>query len=978
MTITREWLSWDEPCLPQAALWLIDHHAQRDECDLREVICVLPGSRAGRLLLAEMIKDCEVRTLRLLPPRVLTPGAMVDELLEVVAPVASELESRLAWMDGLRSVDASALAPLAPQRPANDDWRAWDALARTLASLHEALAGERRDFADAGEAAANLSMPSEGERWQAIATVHAQQRIALARQCLVDRHDARHEALMKGSTAPRQVVLVGVADLNAIQKATLRLPSMTVRALVHAPAAEADAFDDLGTVRADAWQHRQLAIDDRTIAIAERSGNQVQEALRFVRNLNASLTEREITFGVGDAAITGDLAAAAQWAGVAVHDPLGTPMRRTAPWRLLDAAADWLEEPRFEYLANLLRHVDVERWVIANATLPETNASFDGDPDQHGADQVRLAHTEWLTLLDRYFTDHLQGRLTGAWLGDTATKARLRAVHAGVQWLLSPLIHDPRDRRPLQAWCQPVLEVLASAYAMDERPAADGGQPRAVAALTSIDAVLAFREALDEVASSVPGLQPEVNAGAALRMLLDHLADVAVRIDRAPRSIETLGWLELHLDPAPALAILGVNDGRIPEAVTGHAFLPDGLRTALGMAGNVQRYARDAYLLQAIAKSRKRLRLIVGRRNAQGDPLSPSRLLLACDDATLVRRVREFADDRSERVEPPPIGLGAPQPAAASRFTVPMLPTLTAPQSMRVTDFRAFLQCPYRYALGRLLGLQSFADDSPELDPMSFGSLAHRALAGLGDDATIAASEDAEAIFEYLRDRLRQLVRDDYGSQPLPAVRLQAARLEQRLRSFARFHAREVGAGWRIRHCERAFRRDTAVKLDVPGQPPMLLHGTIDRIDENIRTGAWRVIDYKTSERAKPPFTAHHNLTKPPEVIEELEWTDLQLPLYHLLATRSDLQLPADRVELGYIVLPKRTDGVEWHVGDWTPAQIAHGIETAREVVRAIRRGEYDVGHMQRDIDAEFDDFARICQTTVFRADANEECEGDA
>src|SRR5690606_20786173 len=94
--------------------------------------------------------------------------------------------------------------------------------------------------------------------------------------------------------------------------------------------------------------------------------------------------------------------------------------------------------------------------------------------------------------------------------------------------------------------------------------------------------------------------------------------------------LEALGWLELHHDAAPNLIVMGVNDGSVPQSITSDEFLPNALRGALGLQTSETRYARDAYLLQAIDRSRS-LTLIAGRRGPEGDPLTPSRLLLACD-----------------------------------------------------------------------------------------------------------------------------------------------------------------------------------------------------------------------------------------------------------------------------------------------------------------------------------------------------------
>src|SRR5881394_2921503 len=116
MTLRRVWLDWSRPCLPAAAEWLIGDRQEpqspnlqatndRETCDLRNTICVLPGKRAGRVLLAQLIERCEAGSLRLIPPEILTPGAMLDALLEIDQPLASEMESTFAWINALQNVD---------------------------------------------------------------------------------------------------------------------------------------------------------------------------------------------------------------------------------------------------------------------------------------------------------------------------------------------------------------------------------------------------------------------------------------------------------------------------------------------------------------------------------------------------------------------------------------------------------------------------------------------------------------------------------------------------------------------------------------------------------------------------------------------------------------------------------------------------------------------------------------------------------
>src|SRR5262249_54804417 len=79
----------------------------------------------------------------------------------------------------------------------------------------------------------------------------------------------------------------------------------------------------------------------------------------------------------------------------------------------------------------------------------------------------------------------------------------------------------------------------------------------------------------------------------------------SLRFDARPAgALDLLGWLELLWEDAPHLVVAGLNDGRVPETVAGDAFLPEALRRRLGLKTNEARFARDAYLLAALAAAR--------------------------------------------------------------------------------------------------------------------------------------------------------------------------------------------------------------------------------------------------------------------------------------------------------------------------------------------------------------------------------------
>ncbi|MBC7835864.1 MAG: PD-(D/E)XK nuclease family protein, partial [Phycisphaerales bacterium] len=441
-----------------------------------------------------------------------------------------------------------------------------------------------------------------------------------------------------------------------------------------------------------------------------------------------------------------------------------------------------------------------------------------------------------------------------------------------------------------------------------------------------------------------PGpLLARATAGDAIGLVLRAIGDRPVADEPSADAIELLGWLELPLDPAPVAMLTGVNEGMLPRSTTADAMLPDSLREHLGLDSDRRRLARDAYALTLVLRSRRIVHLFTGRVAADNEPMLPSRLLFASDDDRAVARIRRF------------VGLdeatGAPAPVASrwqagpvdnfSRRPITRLPEI---DSLSVTAFRTYLASPYLFYLRHVLRLEEREDPGPELDAMAFGNLVHGALEGFGC-SLVAASTDEQTIREFLEAHVEVRVRARHGASVRAAIDMQVRAVRQRLREFARWQAASARDGWRIKHVE--WRPGAASAGDRGGAPfdvdgaPIMLRGTIDRIDVD-QTGRVRIVDYKTGDKAIPPERTHTTASGAGRagVGGAETWTDLQLPLYrHLIRELGYSGIP----ELGYVAIS--ASGVDWLPAPWGQAELAAADETARRVVRAIRKGEFaDVG----------------------------------
>lgn len=981
--VNRIHLDWSRPALAAAAEVLADRYAQPDDRALamNRAIIALPGNRAGRRLLELLLEQAESRDLRLIPPRIVTAGALLDLLHTPPLPVADPITRRLAWSSALQQLDTDALATLVPQRPATDDAGAWDALAQLVEKLHADLACELLTFADVPDKALQtLPHFADHARWQSLAAAHRIYQRLLQHAGRIDPQDARLDAVAAHRCrCDHDLHLIALAEMTGQLRAMLAQLDTPITVLIHAPIGvtrlSESGFDDFGSLLPDVWRNAPLPLSDDQIRIVARPIDQAAAALQSLADLNARYSADQITLGTPDPDVIPYLHQHLAAADIPVRDAAGSPLPRTAPCRLLAVLASFLNEHRYSQFAALLRHPDITDYLAALAV-----------PQLSGAIQ------DWSSLLDRYYNDHLQSRLTGNWLGDAAQRERLASLwHRIHPNLLAPFTGS----RPLSQWAQPILDLLLLVFGRRELDRSDSAD-RLI-----LESCSAITDQLSQLADLPASLDSSTDAARAINLILSELADKAVPPEPLNPAVEMLGSLELHLDDAPVLIITGFNEGRFPQSVNADAFLPDSLRHALGLIDNDRRLARDLYQLAAILHSRPHVQIIAGRQSAEGDPLTPSRLLFttlgppasaggaASDPGAnaalgssssstsggdlIARRIlRFYHDDTKPAGESSSTNLRDTHiPPQKSAFILPPQPILHRTQPfdyLRVTDFRAYLEDPYRFALARDLRLNALDDSAAELDAGSFGSLAHRVLDQFGQ-SDIVHSTDIKIIQSWLADALHDQVRRQLGHAPQPAIRIQTAQLQLRLLRFAEWHARWIADGWSVRHVELAFNEQRPAQL-VVDDIPIALHGRIDRIDFHPDTGRWAILDYKTSDSGDDPEAVHRTPAK-----TNKQWLDLQLPLYrHLFRTLAP-DAPVDdtaRVMLGYIRLPRAPGLTGAAFAAWSPDELRDADLVAHRIVREIRQGRFTFDPLRKLRHPDFDPFADLCGSNQFIDDDDE------
>jgi ATP-dependent helicase/nuclease subunit B len=896
--ITTRFWGWDAPVLSKAVAELM-RGWDGGELNLERTAIIVPTMEASRRLREALALALAPHDGAVVAPHVWHP----ENALGWNQPeqgVASALQERLAWTRVLLQLKPASFPALFPQPPGEVS-QAWaSSVATTLRGLRHALgAGGFTMEAARGE----LAGFDAESRWRDLAELEAAYLKTLRAWGLEDAQElkraaARQPRLPEGV---ERVVLLAVPDPPPLLRVWLEKISAAAEVLifVQAPESARAKFDAFGAPLVSAWGDDSGVVLPLPESQMHRAAGPEDQARR-VASLLAELAGRGCSVAVGscDAALNSMLEGALGSGSARVFNPAGRAARQHGLVQVLRAGWMAQHQPAWRLWLPFLRQHDVLR-ALSGAT---------------GTPSVRI-----LEQLDQFHARHLPATLEDA-LALSGADGRFAELRAALREMTR------RSERWASTSCEEAvrafLEWIYGAREFDQAKESD----RHFGDLFSRAATLAA-----EVDASGGGAE-------CFGLALEALEEAPLANLHGEAELVLHGWLELLWEPAPGLVVAGANDEHLPGVVAVDPFLPDPSRDKLGLACQSRRRARDAYLLRAMWEQRRAeqaLHVVFGRVNADGDALRPSRLLLDCDDKLLPSRVGHLFPDGTDAAR------SEPRPPRALAFA--LKPELRSWKGGRVSpsQLKAYLACPFRFYLQKVLGLEAVDAGRRELSPVDLGTVMHDVLKSFAD-SDLAESRHAGDIGNWLVAELKRQTSARYGGQPLFSVALQIESMSQRLRKFGEVQSEVRAEGWRIIAAEESITAEWGLKL---GEVP--LEGKIDRIDRHEKTGALRVIDYKTSQSERGPAGAHVKKAKPGDLEDAAlkwkcfddargkaqRWLDLQLPLYALAVAARHPDAPA--VDAAYICLPAAVESVEFKEWKREPKT---GAAWNDELLQAARR----------------------------------------
>lgn len=888
--------------------------------DLRDHLVVVPTRSAARRLRERLAEYATARDAAVIPGLVVTPEFFIEDRHNRFLP-ASESVVLATWVKVLEKLDLRDYPALFPRPDSTTVNRQW-----TL-DMADKLLTVKRELAEAGlaldDAAEKLSDTPESDRWQELAILEREYRKKLS-ALEVDDPDIVKQRLVKDPRLPEYIKKISVfAVPDPVELAVTALQTlggeMPVSFYVYAPHQFEEAFDEVGRPRSEFWENNEIDIPDfqENIVLTANPAMQAKCAADLLADTQTPADS--VVAGVPDPEVTPHLEYELREAGIRTFDPAGEPLSDYPLITIVGYLKDVVIEDDYNACLELLRHPDV---------LDYAAHFFDS-----------FNSCAYLQVLDKFHNEHLPGSFRDfkILLANQMDRANntdnwSEALHH-LKYIVEMLDECCQNlRSESTAAVSSILSFLQEIYRSRELSFQSHGDKE-------------FIDAAEQVTQCARELQTEKMAGlnvdveTSLTIFLRLLRRKRVFPERPIPSVDLPGWLELLWDDSPSLILTGMNDGRVPETMVGDVFLPDSARVQLGLRNNRQRFARDAYILTVLIESRSNdgeVTILCGKTAEQNEPLKPSRLLFLCDDDEMVRRAEHLFSDISESKS----GGGN---TGNWRFS---LPDADIPAKFGITALNSFLQCPFRFYLKHVLGMEPLDDRKLELDALDFGNIIHKTLEILHSE-DLQHSTNPVLLGKELEKALDRQVRNQYGSNLTAPVMVQLESARQRLHAAVEEQVRLIELGWRIKATEKR------VKVNIAG---VELLGRIDRIDEAV-DGKLRILDYKTSEKQKIPrdtiwgtpvksqedgaVLRDYMLVSTPDN-KEKQWTDLQLPLYKYILQQ---EFPDSEIECGYFNLPRAV--TETGVTIWEEdglnddKYIEAAVQCARSIIEDIKEKRF-------------------------------------
>jgi ATP-dependent helicase/nuclease subunit B len=277
-----------------------------------------------------------------------------------------------------------------------------------------------------------------------------------------------------------------------------------------------------------------------------------------------------------------------------------------------------------------------------------------------------------------------------------------------------------------------------------------------------------------------------------------------------------------------AVLMVGADADHLPSQHNETLFFANVVRRELGLATREARQRVQLRDFTALLSSNREV--VLSWQSFRGNEPNPVSSWVERLQLTLDRAGVAPLPMHAVAIEPRRL---APQPVIAP---APVAPNLL-PRKLSASGYNSLVACPYQFFATRMLGLNGLDELSDLPEKRDYGDWLHRILTTYHEtlrDRTVALHER-----EALLSGISEQVFEEEVAKTAAALAYYA-RWQKIIPAYLAWANERENQGWRFMTGEQSFEKT----VSWPGGE-IMLHGRIDRIDENA-DGERAVLDYKT------------------------------------------------------------------------------------------------------------------------------------
>ncbi|MBO5760978.1 MAG: PD-(D/E)XK nuclease family protein [Lentisphaeria bacterium] len=898
--------------------------------DLGQILMIMPGSFAIREFfrhLAQKVPD------GLFVPEVMSQGSFLEKGRNL-ENAATEYESNILLARVLASCDHRKYPTLFTEEKAPSFSDAFY-LSKMLFSFLKELSLGGMTLEDA-----IIRTPAiDPERRKEIRELEKLYHKELAAYGKVDRFSllhftlpqSRQEALEKKEELEeyKKIIVCAVPGLLPAVQARLERFADTkeVEIWIQAPSSMEEYFDEWGNPVPEKWENTafEQGKDEETFFHTEKAADLAKLAVAVAAR-KGGLEMEKSAFACADASLMPFFKEELQNLGgknIQFYDPSGVCFGRTRTGKLLSALIRFVRNNSFDSFRELVHHEDFLLYcchlasVKENAFLAKLDTIFLEHLPEDPAALIPFADKEMKKVLEE--CNYLCAKMSSGSLPENLAS------------ILTDIYSIPCDRKDtenisFEAQCRHLEEFLKKCMASPVLRALEKEE---------------FFSLLEEMCAS--------------DVLYGELAS---------RRVELHGFLELPNLEAEELLLCGMSESFVPEKIDPNPFINDSQRLALGLPGNPQRAARDAfYLYESIARRRKKggkVRFFASKFSADGTPARFSPFL--------------FRGKRENMLSRASLLFSAPLPMPEQRqqesilpndfyFRLPVEKYRNKLENIRisVTAFSTYLESPLHFFLKHIMKMEMKDYTAKEMDDAAFGNACHYVFESLKE----SQGRDIFSLQEKMRELLEKYLAENYGEKLSFLVDLQKDLILQRLYAAVPILLREEE-----KYSLLCQEYTLGGKKEEGGTGAihfagMDITGRIDRIEISKDKKVLRVLDFKTANSGIEPENAHCKGSG-----EKMEFLSLQLPLYAILLRkdaffRKKYSLPdmeKMKIECGYFNLPKAVTSTGIKIWEDMEEILEKAEEKVQSIGSELQMMKEKLFKGDPDKKVKYDDFADLFQ----------------